>query len=151
MLIVLVLIAILAGGAVVSLAGRKDSYALCVSSRDLAAAIRLAIGTAQRNQTTARITFDDSLRKYYVEKLADTNTTEFTPVRGKIGLARSLMEGVSIEGVLVDGNDSAFTANLLEFGCNRDSFSGQIKLVNRAGKHTTIEVLPRTGQVHVLE
>lgn len=151
MLLVLILIALLASGAVVSLRGRKDAYALQVSTHDLAKAIEFAASQAKLKQSSHRVVFDDSRQTYRVEKAITDSALEFAPVKGQAGMGNSLTEGVRISRVWRAGNEITPLPSSFEFHAGGGGFYGRIELVNRTGDSRIIEVMPQTGQVHVLE
>ena len=153
MLVVVVIIAIIAGGAIVSLRGRKDIYAIQVSAYDLASALRFAAGQARMKQTRCRVALDSSRKQYQVERIAAGSMTEtdFTPVIGKAGTVKKLAEGVEIIEVSQDGREIHPLPDFFEFNDKGPGFYGRIKLQNRLGDRLSIEVLPETRQVHVLE
>lgn len=151
MLLVLILISLLASGAVVSLRGRKDTYALQVSTHDLAKAMELAVSQAKLKQSTHRVVFNDPRQTYRVEKATTDSALEFTPAQGQAGMGNSLIEGVRISRVWYAENKSIPLPSSFEFYAGGGGFYGRIELVNRTGDSKTIEVMPQTGQVHVLE
>jgi Tfp pilus assembly protein FimT len=151
MLLVIVIITILAGGAVVSLRGRKDSFALQASTNDLASALRFAAVQAKLEQTMYRLIFNDGMKTYHVEKNASGATQEFVPVRGLAGHTKSLTEGVRLVRVLRQDSEINPMPRFLEFDKEGGGFCGKIELQNRYGESTQIEVMSKTGQVYVLE
>lgn len=152
LLLVLVLIAILAGSMVASLTGRKDSFSLQTSARDLAATIRFAGQFARQYHTTCRICFDEAGRRYQVERpAASGSATDFVPARGQAGRQRSLSEGIQITGISASLNEIQPLPEWLEFYRDGSGFAGRIELANQKQETIAIEVIPITGQVHVQE
>lgn len=152
LLLVLVLIAILAGSMVVSLTGRKESFSLQTSARDLAATIRFAGQFARQYHTTCRVRFDESSRYYQMEHLAASDPAlDFIPVRGQAGRQRSLAEGIQITGITTGVNETQSLPEWLEFYRDGSGFAGRIELANQKEETIAIEVIPITGQVHVQE
>lgn len=151
MLIVVVIITVLAGGVVVSLQGRYDVHALDLAAKDLASTISYGIRQSTIRQTDHRLAFYDRMRTYRVEMRVSPFTEEFVPVAGRAGMTRSLPEGVQITGITRDGQDIEPLPEVLSWGGGDSGFYGVIELADRQAGIARIEVVPRTGQVHVIK
>jgi len=151
LLIVLVLIAVLAGSAVVALQGRPGEYALRFAGKDLAAAIRSAARRAAEEQHTYRVAFFEDHRAYRIEVLAPESDTGFVPASGKGGGVTTLPEGVSIESVACEGTAIEPLPEELLLAPDGNGFCGVITLRNRRAQCVRIEVMYGTGQVAVTE
>jgi prepilin-type N-terminal cleavage/methylation domain-containing protein len=151
MLIVMVIIAVLAGGVVVSLQGRHDDYALQMAAKDLAAALNCAISRSKLRSVPHRLAFYDNMKGYRVEAVRAGTPVDFSPVEGRAGILKNLPEGVEITTVLFDGQQIDRLPESFEFASNGEGFSGLIELKNRAEQVRRIRVAAKTGQVHVIE
>ena len=150
MLIVVLLIAILAGTVVVSLHGRRETHALKVAAKDLAAAIRFAATEARVRQSPHRLAFNEDLRSYRVE-VAASGTLSFEPAKGLAGVAKPLVEGVRIASVSPVRGQLGPLPTDLQFNPDGGGFLGWIELQSKNGRSVKIEVMPETGQVHIHE
>jgi len=151
MLVVLSLLAIFAGMVVVLVRGRQDTHALQVSTKDLAAAIRMASTETKAKQRPHRVAFYGNCREFRLEAAAG-GTGDYAPVIGVGGMKRRLAGSVRIDAVLrADGEPIEPAPDQLGFQPGGQGFSGRVRLVNRAGETMQIEVMNATGQVNVLE
>lgn len=155
LLIVLALIATMAGAAVVALQGRDDPHALRASAEDLASAIRFAVAEAERTGAKHRVRFVELGRGFRVERYQEHQASGWTQARGAAGIVRNLPEGVWLqqEVAAAEGQPPStgqVVERMFEFG-GRGSFSGQVALVNEAGEAMAVRVAPLSRQVTVLE
>lgn len=150
MLLAVVMIGILAGAVVVTLHGRRDTYALESAAKDLAAAIRFAVAEAKFKRSLHRVALSDDLRSYRVE-FVPNGKTDFRAAKGMAGAARRLADGVWIASVDVGDRWIDPLRTRLEFGPTGGGFAGAIELQNRGGATIRIEVVAGSGQVHVRE
>ena len=149
LMIVMVIIAVFATGVVVSFQGRQDIYALHAATKDLAATVGYTARQSKLNQCTYRIAFYDDLKRYRVETINYGTTIDFVPVNGRAGMIKLLPAGVQISEILSDGHTINHLPDTLTFRPDGSGFSGRIELRNRKGETMQIEVMHKTGQVHV--
>ncbi|MCY2925911.1 MAG: hypothetical protein NT031_10815, partial [Planctomycetota bacterium] len=134
----------------VSLSGRHDEHAIRITAEDLAAAIQFA---AQRARTTGRpyrVAFLGGMTGYRIEQAQTAGGTDFEPVGGLAGQTRQLLAGVRVASVDRGPQASQGSNSDLEYDGAGGGFCGSIRLTNRTGQNITIQVLPYTGQVYVV-
>ena len=148
LLIVLTIIGVLAASAVVSLQGRQDSYALRVSSDDLAAAIRFAVDQARSKAVPCRVVFNEAADQFKVQIWRPADG-DFVPAEGIAGTGRPLTGGVRVTSVRPDVGTVDEQIRTIQFDANGDGFSGRIQLSTRRGDRSLVEVLPKSGQINV--
>ena len=116
---------------------------------DLAATVGYTARQSKLNQCTYRIAFYDDLKRYRVETINYGTTIDFVPVNGRAGMIKLLPAGVQISEILSDGHTINHLPDTLTFRPDGSGFSGRIELRNRKGETMQIEVMHKTGQVHV--
>jgi hypothetical protein len=151
MIVVLTLIACLAGAVVVSLKDRDEMHKLNAAGQDLTAALRYAVANSQTLGRTHRVAFKDEWAQYRVEAARIDAPTEFEPARGLSGAWRPFPEGISVDKVLVDDIALDELPQWFEFPARTSAFHGSIALVDRLGDVMTVQVLPGTRQIVVAE
>lgn len=151
MILVIVIIAILVSGIVVSLQGRQSVYSLKMSVKDLAQAIRYAIAESRLKEHDFRLAFYDDYTKFRVEEIRDTGSAEFVSVAGIAGKKKALADGVEITEIATAGQATDPMPEAIEFSSDGRGFYGTISLQNQKGQTARIEVVEKTGQVYVDE
>jgi prepilin-type N-terminal cleavage/methylation domain-containing protein len=149
MILVLVIIAILTSGVVVSLQGRQDICALEMSGKDLTEAIRFAICESKLNDRVHRLAFYEEHKAFRVEAIDAENSTDFLAVKGLGGKSKQLATGVEILSIESNRETIEPLPDALEFFPDGDGFNGTIHLKNRKDQTTQIQVVGKTGQVYV--
>ncbi|MCY2951748.1 MAG: GspH/FimT family pseudopilin [Planctomycetota bacterium] len=149
MLIVVVIIAVLAGSAVVNLQGRVDLHTLRASANDLAAAIRYAQTEAALSARPHRLLFQDERKVYEVEGVGGGGG-EFSPVAGAAGMSKLLVQGVRVRRIGPADGSADLDVQELVFNADGSGFSGVIELASRSNQTLQIQVWPQTGQVYVV-
>lgn len=141
MLLVLVIIAVMVGGVVVSLQGRSDAHELKLAARDLTAAVTFASSQAAQTGQAHRVRFTDNARRFLVESIDPLHETKFIPVMGTAGAPHALPANITIvEPFLSQGNTPMTTTHAIVFDPTQGMFAGAVQLRNRAGDEITIEV-----------
>ncbi|MAX23072.1 MAG: hypothetical protein CMJ19_01095 [Phycisphaeraceae bacterium] len=152
LLIVLVLMGVLAGSLVVSLAGREEPQVMRLTVEDLMSALKYTMNQARSTQRDHRLVFDVELHHYVVEQLSlDGETWE--AVQGMAGQGHALMQGIQLVSP-EDGQAIEMVSDELlaySFGPNVDDFTGTIRLMNTGGQMWDIQILPISRQIQVIE
>ena len=151
LLIILVLIAAVSGGLVVSLRGRQSTHALHVTAKELTAAIRFAVAEAKMRRCPHRVVFSHELRAYRVEAVVPGETLGFMPVSGQAGIIRFLPNGIRITKACSDTDEIDLLTAGLAFDGSGGGFFGQIELQNQSGEAIRIEVMYETQQIRIIE
>jgi type II secretion system protein H len=149
MLIVVVIIAVLAGSAVVNLQGRVDPHMLRASANDLAAAIRYAQTEAALSARPHRLLFQNERKGYHVEGVVGGGG-EFAPVAGTAGMSKLLVQGVRVTRIGPTDGSANLDVQELVFNADGSGFSGVIELSSRSNQTLRVQVSPQTGQVYVV-
>lgn len=146
MVVVLVLIGILAGSVVVSLAGRDVQYALRATSKDLTSCIGYAVTHTQHTRVPHRLVFDKAGEAYWVESLDAKTGDTFVAVRGAAGLPKRLPRGITVrlDGEPQNGSDEyALVVTFMP-----DYFEASLLISPEDDdREIRLEVLRDTGQV----
>ncbi|MFI4859758.1 MAG: hypothetical protein ACIAXF_03645, partial [Phycisphaerales bacterium JB063] len=82
MLLVLVILGVLAGGVVVSLAGRRQTYELETAAKDIATALEYAQLNARLNNKPYRIVFGDRGNSILIETRNLADASSWNPAQG---------------------------------------------------------------------
>jgi len=159
MLMVVALIAILAGSVTVSVRGAADRHALRTAAEDLAGVLRYGFAESHLRSCAHRLRIAAGGHRYHLEAATADPDRPFGPAAGIAGRARRLPTGVQITAVenATGPGDALAAADPPEDGpwtllCVRDGgFVGTIRLRGRGGGTVAVEVLAASGQVHVHE
>ena len=152
MLVVLVLLALLAGSIVASLEGRAELHAIRTLSKDIAAAARFAAQEARLSGQPHRLVVDQLTRRYWVERVTAQASDTFEKATGLAGIAKSLPKGSVVATVSSEGLPVTAIAgrNLVEF-LPTGGFDGALIIKSEDGQLIEIRIASQTGQVHVVE
>jgi type II secretory pathway pseudopilin PulG len=151
LVIVVVLMAALSGGVILSLQGRRSAHALRLAAEDLASAMRFASYQARVRHEAYQVVFDAGGTQYRVQTPDGTERAEATPASGMAGYNRALAMGVRLVAVRRGGEAVDPPPRVFSFNPDGSGFWGTIELGNEADDSVDVEVLPVTGEVHVVE
>jgi type II secretion system protein H len=149
LLLVLTVLAVMAGATIVSLRGRTPQAELRLAAGDLQASIRYAATEANSQGVPHRVRLDPRQGVFVVEVVDDLAESGFSPARGRPGRARTLARGVrvSLDPPPAAAEDGSY---LLEVDGREGGFAGTVIVANDAGV-VRIETTPRIGQVRALK
>ncbi len=149
MLLILVLIAILAGSVTVSLSGRREGHVLRAATEDLASAVRYAASQARLTGCEQRVVFLRDRRAYRVESALPGSDQGFDVVKGLAGREKLLPSSIQIAAISQRGAAGDDDLECIRFGSDGGQFVGEIQVQSESGQSAVIEVLGSTGQVMV--
>jgi prepilin-type N-terminal cleavage/methylation domain-containing protein len=147
LLLVIVLIGILSGGAVVSLRGRGQVHALAVAAKDLAATVEYGREYGPAHGRACRLAWLLDHRAYWLEEAELSDGAAFTPLRGRCGQGHSLPESVRLAAVRDTGGPLDPLPDSLTLSGQAGSFAGTIELQASAGGRAVVTVVTEARQV----
>lgn len=151
LLLVIVMIAVLAGGAVVNLHGRGQSHALMFGAKDLAATLEYGLGWSAGQGRQCRLSFDQSWRRYRLEELAFDGASDYQALAGKSGQWHDLPTGVAVRGIEGVSGPIDPMPQTLSLSSDASGFSGHVELASSDGKLAWAIVHPVTRLVTYAE
>jgi hypothetical protein len=122
-----------------------------MTGRDLGQAIQYAAAESRLRDRIHRLAFLNNHRGFRVERQVAGATAEFVSAEGLAGRTRTLADGTAIAAIESDGSVLSPLPDALEFFPDGSGFSGTIRLADRSGHTSRIDVISKTGQVNVSE
>ena len=147
LLLVIVLIGILSGGAVVSLRGRGQIHALAFAAKDLAATIEYGREYGPAHGRSCRLAWMSDHRGYRLEEAELSDGAALTPLRGRCGQGHWLPESVRLSAVCDAADPLASVSESLTLSWPNASFSGTIELRASTGQRAVVTVVPVSAEV----
>ena len=150
LLIVLVILSTMAGGVMVAVSGRQESFALSTAAKDLASAIRFARQAAVQEHKSFRLVFGDLGQGFRIEETASpAGSSDFKPAPGGAGAWRWFAKGVRIVKITDAMQMGGESPQSITFNPDETGFQGALILENQQKDLLTIEVRNVPGQVEI--